>query len=198
MELIMSLNNFQQILLFIITRIGNLFNPVIFAFITGYTRARLYRFVHELGIEMETVAFATDSICTTKELDVNSDKLDEFSFEGSADDVFYLQNGFYRKNSKWKQRGFGKLSGKDIEHLETFEKNGNLFYKIKILRNSRLRTSILQNQISEIGKINEVVKQFNLNADRKRLWLGKIESIDSKIMNGSMSISMNHFKKTEI
>lgn len=175
--------------------IGNLFNPVIFAFITGYARAQLYKFVLERGIEKEVVAFATDSICTTKKLDIDSDKIGEFSYEGSAVDVFFLQNGFYRFNKKWKQRGFGKLSGKEIEHLETFEKNGKLFYKIKILRNSRLRTSIIQNQISEIGKIKEIIKQFNLNADRKRLWLGKIESVDSKVMNESIPISLNHFKK---
>ena len=144
------------------------------------------------------MAFATDSVCITKNLKIDSDKLGEFSFEGEADDVFFLQNGFYRKNGKWKQRGFGKLSGKDIELLVTFEKNGKLFYKIKILRNSRLRTSIIQNQISEIGKIKEVVKQVNLNADKKRLWLGKIESIDSKVMNDSMPISLNHFRKEEI
>jgi len=178
--------------------IGNLFNPVIFAFITGYARAQLYRFVLEHGIERQVVAFATDSICCTKKLDVDSDKLGEFSFEGSADDVFFLQNGFYRFDEKWKQRGFGKLSGKDIEHVDTFEKDGKLFYKIKVLRNSRLRSSIIQNQISEIGKIKEVVKQFNLNGDRKRLWLGKLESIDSKVMNESMPLSMIYFKKDEI
>ena len=178
--------------------IGNLFNPVIFAFITGYTRAQLYRFVVERGIERQVVAFATDSICCTKELDIDSDKLSEFSFEGSADDVFFLQNGFYRKNGKWKQRGFGKLSGKDIEHLETFEKNDKLFYKIKVLRNSRLRSSIRQNKISEIGKIKEVTKQFNLNGDRKRLWLGKIESIELKVRNESSPISMNFFEKDKI
>lgn len=178
--------------------IGNLFNPVIFASITGYARAQLYKFVQEHGIERDVVAFATDSICCRVPLDVDSDKLGEFSFEGSADDVFFLQNGFYRKNGKWKQRGFGKLSGNDIEHLETFGKDGKLFYKIKVLRNSRLRSSIKQNRISEIGKIKEMTKQVNLNADRKRLWLGKIESVDSKVMNESMPISLNHFDKTII
>jgi len=34
--------------------------------------------------------------------------------------------------------------------------------------------------------------------DRKRFWLGKIESIDSKIMNDSMPISMNYFEKDKI
>ncbi len=58
-----------------------------------------------------------------------------------------------------------------------------------------MRDSSIRIQISEIGKIKEVTKQVNLNADRKRLWLGKIESIDSKIMNESMPISLNHFNK---
>ncbi|OLD41006.1 MAG: DNA polymerase [Thaumarchaeota archaeon 13_1_40CM_2_39_4] len=178
--------------------IGNLFNPVIFAFITGYARAQLYRFVIENGFEREVVAFATDSICTTRKLDIGSNKLGEFSYEGSANDVFYLQNGFYRFNGKWKQRGFGKLSGKEIEHLETFEKQGRLYYKIKLLRNTRLRTSILQDQISEIGKIKMMTRQINLNADRKRFWLGRIESIDQKYHNDSMPISLNHFSKDEI
>lgn len=178
--------------------IGNLFNPVIFAYITGFARAQLYRFVIENNLEKQTIAFATDSICTTKKLDVDSSKLGEFSFEDSANDVFYLQNGFYRFNGKWKQRGFGKLKGRDIEHLETFTKRGRLFCKIMILRNKRLRSSILQNQIMEIGKIKPVIKEINLNADRKRLWLQRLESIDSCVMNDSLPLSMNYFKKTQI
>ena len=140
---------------------GNLFNPVIFAFITGYTRAYLYRFVIENGIEKDVVSFATDSVCTTKNLKMDSEKLGEFSLEESADDVFVLQNGFYRFNAKWKQRGIGKLGTKEIEHLNTFEKNGKLYYKFKILRNSRLRSSILQNSISDIGKIKEYTREVD-------------------------------------
>jgi hypothetical protein len=121
--------------------------------------------------------------------------LGEFSYEGSADDVFFLQNGFYRFNGKWKQRGLGKIGTKQIEHLETFEKDGKLFYRARVLRNTRLRSSIIQNKISEIGKIKPVTREINLNADRKRLWLGKIQSIDSKIMNESMPLSLTHLEK---
>lgn len=52
-----------------------------------------------------------------------------------------------------------------------------LFYKFNVLRNSRLRSSILQDFISEIGKIKEHTREIDLNADRKRLWLGKIIDI---------------------
>ena len=41
-------------------------------------------------------------------------------------------------------------------------------------------------------------KEVNLNADQKRFWLGDIESIESRIINESMPISMNYFSKNEI
>jgi len=34
-----------------------------------------------------------------------------------------------------------------------------------------------------------------INTDKKRFWLGKIQSIDSKILNESTHVSINHFKK---
>jgi hypothetical protein len=178
--------------------IGNLFNPVLFSFITGFARAQLYRFVVDNNMEKQTVAFATDSICVTKKLGIDSQKLGEFSFEKSANDVFYLQNGFYRFDHTWKQRGLGKLGSKEIEHIDTFEKNGKLLCQLKVKRNTRLRSSILQDNLSEIGKIKSITREINLNADRKRFWLGKIESVESKILNDSMPISLNHFKKEQI
>ena len=111
----------------------------------------------------------------------------------SRDDVFVLQNGFYRFNGRWKQRGLGKLNGNEIEHLDTFEKDGRLYYRFNVLRNSRLRSSILQNKISEIGKIKPITREFNLNADRKRFWLGRVKSMDDRIMNESMPLSLNYF-----
>ena len=62
-----------------------------------------------------------------------------------------------------------------------------------MLRNNRLRSSILQNTICDIGKIKPETREFNLNADRKRFWLGRIESIEDKIMNESMPLSLNYF-----
>ena len=179
-------------------KIGNLFNPVIFATITGITRAQLYEFVQKFGLEENVVSFATDSLCITKFLDIDSNRLGEFSFENTADDVFYLQNGFYRYNGKWKQRGLGRLGTRDIENPQTYEKDGKLIAKIKLLRSGRLRSSILQNSISEIGKIKEIQREINLNADRKRFWLGRIRSISEKTMNESAQLSLNHFKKDQI
>jgi hypothetical protein len=177
-------------------RIGNLFNPVIFSFITGHARAQLYRFVHEHNLEREVVAFATDSICTTREIKVKSQDLGDFSLDNIASDVFYLQNGFYRFNGKWKQRGFGRFGSKDIEHLDTIERDGKLLMKCRILRPKRLRSSILQDSVNEVGKFSEIERELNLNADKKRLWFERIENIDSKTMNDSMPISMNYFQES--
>jgi len=116
-----------------------------------------------------------------------------FSFEKSADDVFYLQNGFYRFNGSWKQRGLGHLGRKEIEHLDTFERDGKLYYRFKVLRSSRLRSSILQDKIQDIGKIKPFVREVNLNADRKRFWLGNLTAINHET-NDSMPISLNHFE----
>jgi len=118
-----------------------------------------------------------------KKIPINSDDLGKFSLEKSADDVFYLQNGFYRFNGKWKQRGFGSLGSKEIEHLETFERDGKLIRKFKVLRSKRLRTSILQNTHDEIGKFSLIEREMNLNADRKRLWIDRLESVDNTQSN---------------
>ena len=178
-------------------RIGNLYNPVIFSFITGTARAMLYNFAKENNLENELVSFATDSICTTRKINLKSAKLGEFSLENEANDVFFLQNGIYRFNGKWKNRGIGSLGSKQIEHLDTFEKDGKLFIKIKILRSNRLRSSILSNKLSEIGKITEKTRQVDLNADKERLWLESLTGINHK-MNRSLPLSLNYFTKDEI
>lgn len=178
--------------------IGNLFNPVLFAFITGNTRAKLYKFAIDNALEKDVISFATDSICATKRLELSSSELGSFSLEKSANDVYYLQNGIYRFNSKWKQRGIGNLNGKTIEHIETITRCGRLFLKVRLCRNSRLRSSIIQHHLKDIGKIQPMTRLINLNADRKRLWLGIIESIDDKKCNDSMPLSLTRFKKLEI
>ena len=178
--------------------IGNLFNPVIFAFITGYTRAQLYQFVMDNGLERDVVAFATDSICTTRDLNLKSSRLGEFSIDKSGDDAYYLQNGIYRFNGKWKERGLGSLGGKTIENVETVEKDGRLFLKMNVTRSTRLRSSILRGRIEDIGKIKPVTRLVDLDADRKRFWLGRLQSVNDKVCNDSIPLSLNYFDKAKI
>jgi hypothetical protein len=178
--------------------IGNLFNPVIFAFITGYTRAQLYKFVIDNGLERDVIAFATDSICTTRVLNLKSSRLGDFSLDKSGDDAYNLQNGIYRFDGKWKERGLGSLNGKTLEHVDTVEKDGRLYLKLQVTRSTRLRSSILQGRIEDIGIIKPVTRLVDLDADRKRFWLGKLQSVNDKVCNDSTPISLNHFYKDEI
>ena len=86
---------------------------------------------------------------------------------------------------------------REIEHLDTFEKDGKLFYRFKVTRSNRLRQSILSNKLSEIGKITEKTREVNLNADKKRLWLESLTGINHK-MNQSLPLSLNYFTEDEI
>ena len=86
---------------------------------------------------------------------------------------------------------------REIEHLDTFERDGKLFYKFKVTRSNRLRSSILSNKLSEIGKITEKTRQVDLNADKKRFWLESLTGINHK-MNRSLPLSLNYFTKAEI
>jgi len=138
-------------------KIGNIFCPVIASTITGTAKAMLYRFVQEHGIEQDVVSFATDSIISTKEIDVNSSELGSFALENSANDVYVLQNGIYRFNSTWKKRGIGNIGNKQIEHLDTIEKNGKLYQVFKVLRVKRQSPSPVRNFSQELGITNVMI-----------------------------------------
>lgn len=173
-------------------RIGNLFSPIIASSITGNTRAMLYDFVQKQGIENQVVSFATDSIITTKKLNIDSTKLGDFSYDNSGNDVYVLQNGIYRFNGKWKKRGIGNLGNLSIEHLDTIEKNGQLYQVMKVNKVNRLRTAILSNSINEIGKFKTVERLVNLNADRKRMWFEELRDVNDKKRIDSMPLSINY------
>jgi len=171
--------------------IGNLFCPVIASTITGHTRAMLYEFVSGHKIEHYVVSFATDSVISTKKIDVDSNRLGGFKLEKSADDVYVLQNGIYRFNGMWKKRGIGKLGSRTIEHLDTVEKDGNLFQVMKVLRTNRLRSSILSGTVRDVGKFQTIERRVNLNADDKRMWFEELADVNDGKMIDSMPINLN-------
>lgn len=175
--------------------IGNIFNPVIFASITGITRAKLYKFVMDSALENDVVSFATDSICTTRRLDLKSSILGDFSLDKSGNDAYYLQNGIYRFNGVWKQRGLATSKGKTFEHIESIGKDGKLYLVLEPLKSESLRECIIQGRIQDIGKIRPKKRLVNLDADRKRLWLGRLTSLDNNQFNDSMPLSLNYFHK---
>jgi hypothetical protein len=106
-----------------------------------------------------------------------------------------LQNRINCFNSKCKQRVLGKLQDKDIEHLDTIEKDGKLYQVFNLTRVNRLRTSILSNSLEDIGKFSTVKRLVNLNADKKRMWFEDLKDINDGRIIDSLPISMSYFKK---
>jgi len=53
----------------------------------------------------------------------------------------------------------------------------------------------LQDRIGDIEKIEPETREFNLNADKKRFWLGRIKNMGDGMMNESIPLSLNYFMK---
>ena len=159
-------------------KIGNLFNPIIGSSITGITRAMLYHAIMEHGIENELVMMYTDSITTTKKLNLDSKKLEEFScdFEGS---IYALQSGFYAKNGYFeKSRGIGQLGDETIIHKETkMDSKGRLVYEFEKTRVGTIKMNIKNKTLEKIGSFSKVKRNLKLNGDRGRHWWGKLTDV---------------------
>jgi hypothetical protein len=174
---------------------GNLFNPVIASFITGYARAHLYRFMKENKLERDVVAFATDSIACRKKIpNLNSKKLGEMKLDNQGNDTYFLSNGFYRINDVWKKRGIGYDTEKkiDIEHLDTkIDKKGQLYITVQTTKTTHIKGGIVYDRISDIGKIETYEKKIGLNSDRKRYWFSELESLNDEKFCDSVPIPID-------
>lgn len=55
--------------------------------------------------------------------------------------------------------------------------DGRVVIKLRVERVKNLKSAIRQGRVSEIGMFNDELREIDLNADRKRFWLGRLESI---------------------
>jgi len=177
-------------------KFGNLFNPVIATFITGYARAQLYKFVGDNNLENHVIAFATDSIAIQKKIpNLNSTKLGEMKLDKEASDAYYLSNGYYRFNGVWKKRGIGvdpDDKSVEIEHVDTLEgKDGQIYIEVETTHLQNIKSAIIRNLHKDIGKIRRYKKKVYLNSDRKRLWNRNLERIDDNVMCDSAPINLD-------
>jgi len=172
--------------------IGNLFNPVIASYITGFTRRQLYDFTKQNKLDNYVVAYATDSVACQKKIpNLDSTKLGEMKLDKHATDVIFLSNGFYKFNDVWKNRGIGydKERKIEIEHLDTkIGKDGQLYIGVKSTRTTHIKSGILYNMLKKVGKIEPYEKKIGLNSDKKRFWDEELESLQDKKMCDSVPI----------
>ncbi len=176
-------------------QMGNLFNPIITSYITGFARAQLYRFVKDNKLEKDVVAFATDSVaCRKKILGLDSKKLGGMKLDKEAHDVYFLSNGFYRFNGVWKNRGIGYDTEKkvEIEHQDTkIDKKGQLYISVKTTKTMHIKSGIIYDKLDKIGVIEEYEKKINLNSDMKRYWFSDLESLNDKKFCDSSAIPID-------
>ncbi len=169
---------------------GNLFCPVIASYITGFVRGQLYQFMRDHNLEQNVVAFATGSIAVRRKIPIPvSDRLGEMKLDECASNVYFLSNGFYRFNGKWKQRGVGYDYEKkvEIEHVQTrIGKDGQLYIGLQTTKTVHIKTGIRYNKLDEVNKIVEYEKKINLNSDTKRVWNKDLTALDDKSWCNSM------------
>jgi len=172
--------------------IGNLFNPIIAAYITGYTRAELYQFTKKYDLEQQVVAYATDSVACQKKIpDLDSKELGNMKLDKEGQDVIFLLNGFYKFNDTWKKRGIGYDNSRkqEIEHTDTFvDMDGNLCIRVQTTRTTHIKSGILYNKLKDVGKIEPYQKKINLNSDKKRNWFSELKSLNDKTKCDSVAI----------
>jgi hypothetical protein len=174
---------------------GNLFNPIIASYITGFARAQLYKFVKDHQLEKHVVAFATDSIaCRKKIVGLDSKKLGEMKLDKEANDAYFLSNGFYLINGIWKNRGIGYDTERkvEIEHLATkMNEKGELYITVKTTKTTHIKSGIIYNKLDKIGKIEEYEKKIGLNSDRKRNWFSDLKSLKEKTFCDSVPVPID-------
>lgn len=110
--------------------------------------------------------------------------------------MYQLQNGIGRMGDKWELRGLGKLGKKEVEHVDTKEKDGRLYIEYEVKRSKQLASAIIQGKINEIGKIKTETREVNLNADKKRFWIETLKNINEKTKNRSFPLNPQKFPKS--
>lgn len=69
-----------------------------------------------------------------------------------------------------------------------------MFYRIVFIDSMEME----EKRNWKFGKFKIVERLVNLNADRKRLWLENLKSMDESKMFSSMPLSMNHYTKIQV
>ena len=68
-----------------------------------------------------------------------------------------------------------------------------IWYDLSKNTSKKITNTIIQNEISDIGKIKQETREVNLNGDDKRFWLGRLVDINDNKMNNSTSLNPEFF-----
>ncbi len=176
-----------------LTYSGVLFNPIWASIITAKTRWKLLNDVKKSDWK-HIVAFHTDSILSTKPLELKCDeKIGNWKLE-KHDSGVILMTGIYQIGDITKRRGF---KAEKIDWIKLLENNKDLDYIPMPQLHVNKIAEILKrfHNLKEVNKFIRFWKELRLNSDQKRNWSRNFENcndvLNSKI--DSKTINLSHF-----
>lgn len=66
------------------------------------------------------------------------------------------------------------------------------------INSNNAKESTIQLQFENIGKFTKIIKDFHINADRDRLWVGKLSDVRKHETNYSVPFSFPEFDPNRI
>lgn len=149
-------------------------NPIYASVITANVRTKISEYQQKYP---HVVAVHTDSIITTKPLELSKDgELGDMVYELEGDGVI-LGSGMYQIGKKNKTRGFHLKND-----LVDLVRDGKKYITIEEIRPYSWREVIFHNwEIDRINRFETVVKRLDVNFDKKRMWLKDWKKFDEVI-----------------
>jgi len=170
-----------------IYKTGNLFNPVYASLITANTRLKLVGH-HNKNI----VGYATDSILSTRSLDLHIDTgLGNWKLEGSGTGTV-IGSGIYvldfdKRIERF--RGFGNTIKYDLKNnLNANLKNTEINFEVeRPINMGEALAHIHTYTLNDICKFKTTTKKLNINFDSKRNWERNFQDCDDLLHNNISS-----------
>jgi hypothetical protein len=162
-------------------RVGQLFSPIVAAYITGFTRALLLK--ASLGKPGLPIAFATDAIFSKiplENLEIGPN-MGQWTAE-KHESLTLFMNGVYFLGKKAKTRGFSPKVIVDNRQVELtldlvnrYLVNGKV--NLTLIKPNPFKDSLRRGR--NPGEFTENTREIDLNADSKRIWLTPLVSLEA-------------------
>jgi len=163
---------------------GILFNSVYGSIITAKTRHKLLKDIDKKDYK-HIVGFHTDSIISTKTLDLKcTDRIGDWSLDNKGSGVV-LMSGIYQIGDIAKRRGFsGKKDFNWIKLLKSKQNSNELFIKTPYTKVMKIAECLKRfNSIERVNEFIETYRNLYINGDRKRNWERNFKSCKDVLEN---------------
>lgn len=160
---------------------GTLWNPVYANRITSLTRLQLLE--NAMTIIDSVIGFSTDSIHTTKAMDIpNNPKLGDFTEEYTNQEGIFLMAGIRVIGDNQKIRGFGgKMDLREVLKENPSKDKIPVWIEKPITISQALNYSNLN--VDKLNIFTEQKKILNINGDKRRVWNGDFQNASEVFTN---------------